>query len=84
MDCLFCKIVAGTIPAKYRTLAGKTYANAAVAALTANNDDSAVAYAGKAIELTPSAQPYNIRGSAEYAQKKYDAAIADLEGTPND
>jgi Tfp pilus assembly protein PilF len=70
---------AGTIPAKYKTLAGKTYANAAVAALKANDDDAAIAQAGKAIELTPSAEPYNIRGSAEYAQKKYDAAVADLE-----
>jgi hypothetical protein len=70
---------AGTVPAKYQTLAGKTYANAAVAALKANDDDNAIAFASKAIELTPSAQPYNIRGSAEYAQKKYDPAIADLE-----
>jgi Tfp pilus assembly protein PilF len=70
---------AGTIAPKYRTLAGKTYANAAVAALKANDNDGAIAYAGKAIELTPSAQPYNIRGSAEYAQKKYDAAVTDLE-----
>ncbi len=70
---------AGTIPPKYRTLAGKTYANAAVAALKANDNDGAIGYAGKAIDLTPSAQPYNIRGSAEYAQKKYDLAVADLE-----
>jgi len=70
---------AGTIPAKYQTLAGKTYSNAAVAALKANQDDAAIAYAGKAIELAPSAEPYNIRGSAEYAQKKYDVAVADLE-----
>jgi hypothetical protein len=70
---------AGTIPAKYQTLAGKTYANAAVAALKANDNDAAIAYAGKAIALTPSAEPYNIRGSAEYAQKKYDVAVADLE-----
>jgi Tfp pilus assembly protein PilF len=70
---------AGTIPPKYRTLAGKTYSNAAVAALKANDNDGAVAFAGKAIELTPSAEPYNIRGSAEYAQKKYDVAVTDLE-----
>jgi Tfp pilus assembly protein PilF len=70
---------AGTIPPKYRTLAGKTYANAAVAALKANDNDGAIAYAGKAIDLTPSAEPYNIRGSAEYAQKKYDVAESDLE-----
>jgi tetratricopeptide (TPR) repeat protein len=70
---------AGTIPPKYQTLAQKTYASAAVAALKANDDDSAIAYSSKTIELAPSAQPYNIRGSAEYAQKKYDAAIADLE-----
>ena len=70
---------AGTIPVKYKTLAGKTYANAAVAALKANDDDSAIAYAGKGIELAPSAGPYNIRGDAEYAQKKFDAAVTDLE-----
>ncbi len=70
---------AGTIPAKYKTLAGKTYTNAAATALKANDDDSAVGYAGKAIDLVPSAEPYNIRGSAEYAQKKYDPAITDLE-----
>jgi hypothetical protein len=70
---------AGTIPPKYRTLAGKTYANAAAAALKANDNDGAIANAGKAIDLTPSAQPYNIRGSAEYAQKKYDVAVTDLE-----
>lgn len=70
---------AGTIPTKYKALAGKSYANAAAAALKANNYDAAVAAAGKAIELIPSAEPYNIRGSAEYAQKKYDVAVADLE-----
>jgi tetratricopeptide (TPR) repeat protein len=70
---------AGSIPHKYQTLAGKTYSNAAVAALKANDNDGAIAYAGKAIELSPSAEPYNIRGNAEYAQKKYDVAIADLE-----
>jgi Tfp pilus assembly protein PilF len=70
---------AGTIPAKYKTLAGKTYSNAAVAALKANDDDVAIAYATKAIDLLPSGEPYNIRGNAEYAQKKYDAAVADLE-----
>ncbi|MGD0473553.1 MAG: tetratricopeptide repeat protein [Candidatus Velthaea sp.] len=70
---------AGTIPPKYRTLAGKTYANAAVAALKVNDNDGTIAYAGKAIDLTPSAEPYNIRGSAEYAQKKYDVAVTDLE-----
>jgi tetratricopeptide (TPR) repeat protein len=70
---------AGTIPQKYQTLAGKTYSNAAVAALKANDNDGAIAYGSKAIALTPSAEPYNIRGNAEYAQKKYDAAIADLE-----
>jgi hypothetical protein len=70
---------AGTIPAKYRTLAGKTYSSAAVAALKANDNDSAIAFAGKAIALMPTGEPYNIRGNAEYAQKKYDAAVADLE-----
>ncbi len=70
---------AGTIPAKYQTLAGKTYSNAAVAALKANDNDGAVAYSTKAIGLMPSAEPYNIRGSAEYAQKKYDSAVSDLE-----
>lgn len=70
---------AGTIPPKYQTLAGKTYSNAAVAALKANDNDNAVAYSTKAIALTPSAEPYNIRGSAEYAQKKYDVAVTDLE-----
>jgi tetratricopeptide (TPR) repeat protein len=70
---------AGTIPAKYKTLAGKTYANAAAAALTANDDEAAVAAATKAIDLAPSATAYNVRGNAEYAQKKYDPAIADLE-----
>lgn len=70
---------AGTIPAKYKTLAAKTYSNAAVAALKASNFDAAIAYAGKAIALIPSGEPYNIRGNAEYAQKKYDAAVADLE-----
>jgi hypothetical protein len=69
----------GTIPAKYQTLVEKTYASAAVAALKANDDDAAIKYAGKTIELAPSAQPYNIRGSAEYAEKKYDVAVADLE-----
>jgi Tfp pilus assembly protein PilF len=76
-DAAFDK--AGSIPAKYKTLAGKTYSNAAVAALKANENDAAITFAGKAIDLTPSAEPYNIRGSAEYAQKKYDPAISDLE-----
>jgi Tfp pilus assembly protein PilF len=69
----------GTIPPKYKTLAGRTYANAAVAALKANDDDTAIADASKSIDLTPSADAYNIRGNAEYAQKKYDPAVADLE-----
>lgn len=70
---------AGTIPEKYKALAGKSYANAAAASLKANNNDEAVAFATKAIALIPSAEPYNIRGSAQYAQKKFDPAIADLE-----
>ncbi|MFN2459358.1 MAG: energy transducer TonB [Candidatus Velthaea sp.] len=70
---------AGTIPAKYKVLAGRAYANAGAQALKANNADAAAADAAKAIELAPSAEGYNIRGSAEFAQKKYDAAIADLE-----
>lgn len=70
---------AGTIPLKYKPLAGKTYLNAAAASLKSNDNDSAAAYASKAIDLTPSAESYNIRGSAEYALKKYDNAISDLE-----
>ena len=70
---------AGPIPPKYKLLADKSYVNAAATALKANSDDSAVAYATKAIALIGSAEAYNIRGSAQYAQKKYDLAVSDLE-----
>ncbi|GAC1537603.1 MAG: hypothetical protein NVS2B17_10460 [Candidatus Velthaea sp.] len=70
---------AGTIPDKYKALAGRAYANAAAAASRANNNDVALVYASKAIELAPSAEGYNVRGMAQYMQKKYDAAVPDLE-----
>ncbi|GAC1404647.1 MAG: hypothetical protein NVSMB64_08210 [Candidatus Velthaea sp.] len=70
---------AGTVPEKYKALAGRAYANAATAASRANNNDVAATYASKAIELAPSAEGYNVRGMAQYMQKKYDAAIPDLE-----
>lgn len=70
---------AGTVPQKYRTLAARAYVQAAGAAVKGGNNDTAVSYASKAIEIAPSAEAYNARGTAEYAAKKYDAAATDLE-----
>ena len=71
---------AGTIPDRYKTLAVKSYGDAAVVALKAGKNDDAIAVAGRAIALQPTNfNAYFVRGVAESNAQKFDAAIADLE-----
>jgi len=69
----------GAIAAKYKAVAGDAFTKAGTQALRDNIPDTAVAYSTKAAELAPSAEAYNTRGSAEIAQKQYEAAAADIE-----
>jgi tetratricopeptide (TPR) repeat protein len=69
----------GTIPQKFKVVAADAYTKGATQSLRDNALDAAATYAGKAIEIAPSAESYNIRGNVEISQKKYDAAAADIE-----
>jgi tetratricopeptide (TPR) repeat protein len=70
---------AGTIDNKYKQLALGAYNAAAADALKAGDNESAIAFATKGLAMTPTAQAYNVRGTAEFNSKKYDVAVADLE-----
>jgi tetratricopeptide (TPR) repeat protein len=69
----------GTIPQNYRTVAGKSYAEAAVTSSRAKDAKTAVAYARKAVALTPGFGTYNALGFTEYGAADYAAAAGDLE-----
>ncbi len=70
---------AGTIPDRFKVVAAKAYADAAVDALKAKNNDLAVALADKALALQSSVNTLFIRGTAYGNAQKYPQAIADLE-----
>ena len=70
---------AGTIPDRFKSVAAKAYADAAVDALKAKSNDQAIALAGKALALQQNVNTLYIRGTAYGNAQQYPAAIADLE-----
>jgi TonB family protein len=70
---------AGTIPDRFKAVAAKAYADAALDALKAHMNDQASALADKSLALQQSADVYYIRGTAEANAMKYAASVADLE-----
>jgi Flp pilus assembly protein TadD len=70
---------AGDIPANYKSVAGKAYAEAAVERVQAKDYDAGIALAKKAVALAPSFATYNTLGFGENASGNYAAAIVDLE-----
>jgi TonB family protein len=70
---------AGTIPDQFKVVAAKAYADAAVDALKAKNNDQAIALADKALALQQNVNTLYIQGTAYANAQKYSQAIADLE-----
>lgn len=70
---------AGTIPDRFKVVAGEAYAGAAVDALKAKNNDQALAFADKAVALQPNVNTLYLRGTAYANAQRYPQAIADLE-----
>ena len=70
---------AGTIPERFKVVAAKAYADAAVDALKAKTYDKAIALSDKAMALQQNVNTLFIRGSAYANAQKYPQAIADLE-----
>jgi TonB family protein len=70
---------AGTIPEQFKIVAAKAYADAAVDALKAKNNDQAIALADKALALQQNVNTLYIQGTAYANAQKYPQAIADLE-----
>ncbi|HEX3466952.1 MAG TPA: tetratricopeptide repeat protein [Candidatus Elarobacter sp.] len=70
---------AGTIPPMFKVVAAKAYADAAIDALKAKNNDQAIALAGKALALQDNVNTLYIRGTAYANAQQYPQAIADLE-----
>ena len=70
---------AGTIPDRFKTVAAQAYADAAVDALKAKNNDQAIALADKALALQSNVNTLYIQGTAYANAQKYPQAIADLE-----
>jgi tetratricopeptide (TPR) repeat protein len=70
---------AGTIPDQFKIVAAKAYADAAVDALKAKNNDRAITLADKALALQQNVNTLFIRGTAYGNAQKYPQAIADLE-----
>jgi tetratricopeptide (TPR) repeat protein len=70
---------AGTIPERFKVVAAKAYADAAVDALKAKNNDQAIALADKALALQQNVNTLFIQGTAYANAQKYPQAIADLE-----
>jgi tetratricopeptide (TPR) repeat protein len=70
---------AGTIPDNFKIVAAKAYADAAVDALKAKNNDQAIALADKALALQSSVNTLFIQGTAYANAQRYPQAIADLE-----
>ena len=70
---------AGTIPERFKVVAAKAYADAAVDALKAKAYDRAIALSDKALALQQNVNTLYIRGTAYANGQKYPQAIADLE-----
>jgi tetratricopeptide (TPR) repeat protein len=70
---------AGTIPDRFKVVAAKAYADAAVDALKAKNNEQAIALADKALALQQNVNTLFIQGTAYANAQKYPQAIADLE-----
>ena len=70
---------AGTIPDRFKIVAAKAYADAAVDALKAKNNDQAIALSDKALALQVNVNTLFIQGTAYANAQKYPQAIADLE-----
>lgn len=70
---------AGTIPDRFKIVAAKAYADAAVDALKAKNNDQAIALSDKALALQQNVNTLYIQGTAYANAQKYAQAIADLE-----
>jgi len=70
---------AGTVPDRFKIVAAKAYADAAVDQLKAKNNDRAIALADKALALQQNVNTLFIRGTAYGNAQKYPQAIADLE-----
>jgi tetratricopeptide (TPR) repeat protein len=69
----------GTIPQNYRSVAGKSYAEAAIALVKAKDYKKALSYAKHAVELSPQFATYNTLGFSEYGMGDFAAATADLQ-----
>lgn len=70
---------AGTIPENYKSLAAKSYNDAANEAFKKKEFPAAVAMAKRAVELAPGPFTYNSLGTAEDAANEHASGIADLE-----
>jgi tetratricopeptide (TPR) repeat protein len=70
---------AGTIPDRFKIVAAKAYADAAVDALKAKNNEQAIALSDKALALQVNVNTLFIQGTAYANAQKYPQAIADLE-----
>jgi tetratricopeptide (TPR) repeat protein len=70
---------AGTIPDNAKLIAGKAYAEAAMAAYRAKSYDAGIAKAKRATELAPGLGAYNVLGFGELSKGDDAPAIADLE-----
>jgi tetratricopeptide (TPR) repeat protein len=70
---------AGTVPERFKVVAAKAYADAAVDALKAKSYDRAIALSDKALALQQNVNTLYIRGAAYANAQKYPQAIADLE-----
>jgi tetratricopeptide (TPR) repeat protein len=70
---------AGTVPERFKIVAAKAYADAAVDALKAKNNEQAIALADKALALQQNVNTLFIQGTAYANAQKFPQAIADLE-----
>ena len=62
---------AGTIPQNYRSVAGKSYAEAAISLAKAKKNDAAVAAGRHGVDLAPGFGTYNALGFAEYGAGQF-------------
>jgi tetratricopeptide (TPR) repeat protein len=70
---------AGTIPQNYRSVAGKSYAEAAILLAKAKKNDAAVAAGRHGVDLAPGFGTYNALGFSEYGAGQFAIAAVDLE-----
>ena len=70
---------AGSIPDRFKAVAAKAYADAAVDALKAKNNEQAIALSNKALALQQNVNTLYIQGTAYANAQNYPQAIADFE-----